>query len=72
MLIEFTPKAAKKVRDIRAKAGLASDEDVFKNAIRLYEYFVNAKADGCTFLVQNEDAKRTFDIVDGLVKDEDF
>lgn len=72
MLIEFTDRAAKKIRDIRAKAGLASDEDVFKNAIRLYEFFVEGKANGCTFITQIEDSKKSFDMVDGHVKEEDF
>lgn len=56
--LDFSPGAYKRLRELRDKADARSNADLVRNALRLYEWYLNAKLENYKInLVKNGETK---------------
>jgi hypothetical protein len=56
--LDFSPGAYKRLRELREKADARTNADLVRNALRLYEWYLNAKNDNYKInLIKNGEVK---------------
>lgn len=53
--IDFLPDAHERLLDLIKETGASSSTEVIRNALRLYEFFINHKKNNSKILIEKED-----------------
>jgi hypothetical protein len=57
--LQFSEKAHSRLEEIKARAGITDNGEFFKNAVRIYEWFLQRRDEGCEILVRTKDGNET-------------
>lgn len=52
--LDFSPESMKRLEEIKAKAGVTTNAQAFSNSLRIYEWYLNIRAEGCAVLLKRD------------------